>query len=269
MSSKDFNKKEISDDTFLEFTEKIIQEKTKGNEKYKNLQLSEAERHYKNAIESSEEFFKKISEKEKELLEKGNPFYEKFSKELKNSYSNLAAVYLRQGKNKDLIEIDKFILTELDQNFDKSFARIILAYHRLDDNENAINYYLLMKNKFNRETMAKYEEQLKPIDTLAKRKIERMKKMHKKEDTWNISATNTGLLGSWRNKIIYSLLITLIFFIYFIYSNGGLTKDTDINPSNKTNNNKNFDEVNLDNIKDEDLALNLTPEAEEENENKP
>jgi hypothetical protein len=271
-----------NDDKFLQLTEKILQEKTMGNEKFKNQQNSEAESYYKNAIESSEDFFKNIPKTEKENL-KENSFYQKFLNELKNSYSNLAAVYLRMGKNKEIIEVDKFILSEIDSNFDKSYARMITAYQKLDEKDNAIDLYILMLKRFNKETMQKYEEQLKDIEIASKKKLEHYKQMYEKskKQNSNSGSDGTSFFTSWKFKVLQAVIIGLIYFVYFFYFKGGLNNNNNnnsvnVNITNNTNNlsdklnkensksNSNLDlDLDLDNLKEEDLALNAMPEKNE------
>jgi hypothetical protein len=260
-----------NDDKFLELTEKILLEKNKGNEKFKNQQNSEAESYYKNAIESAEDFFKNIPKSEKENL-KENSFYQKFLNELKNSYSNLAAVYLRMEKYNEILEVDKFILSEIDHNFDKSYARMISAYHKLDQKDNAIDLYILMLKRFNKETMQKYEEQLKEVEMASKKKLEHYKHMYEKSKNQNSSGTS--FFTSWKFKVLQAVIIGVIYVVYFFYFKGGLNSNNNsVNVNNKTgdfssdklnivpgNQNELNLNLDLDNIKEEDLSLKATPE---------
>lgn len=257
----------LSEENFQELTQKILHQKSLGNEKYKNQENSMAEDYYKNAISEGENFFKSIPNDQRKNLGENNTYYKKFLNELKNSYSNLAAVYLRLGKNENIIELDNFILNEIDPFFDKSFARIITAYEKMDQMDNAENYFLMMQKRFNRDTMKKYDEQLKNVEISSRKKLENLRRNYEKN-----KPGNTSFFESWKFKVIQSLIMGLIYFGYIYYYRGSSAsnKTNDLEGVNSIkNSSKNFDvniennNVNLENLKDEDLKLELTPEKNE------
>jgi len=258
---------EISEEQFLDVTEKIYKEKAKGNEFFRNSEFDSAIEHYKIAIDLGDTFYKSISEETKKNL-KENSYFDKFKSEFKNSYSNLAAVYLKQNKHKEIIEIDKYIITNIDEFFDKSYARIILSFYRLNDHDNAINFYMSMLKKFNRETLIKYDEQLKPVEEKSKELIEKMRKEHHQK---NHSAT--GKPG-YLTKIIFFAVVLVIYLFARGYFKGLFGGSPDLTQSNKADlktdipNLKSEDEVSvdLDNIKDEDLEIDTAEESYEKEE---
>lgn len=253
---------EFTDDQFLDFTERVYKEKTRGNEYFKKGENNSAIEYYQNAIEIGENFFKTIPDETKKNL-KENSYFEKFKAEFKNSYSNLAAVYLRQNKHKEIIEIDKFILANLDEFFDKSYARLITSYWNLNDTDNATNFYMNMLRKFNRETIQKYDEQLKPVAEKSKEIIEKMRQEYNQKN----AQTNNSKQG-----IIIKIVVFALVLIFYMFGKGYLkslfggspdiaSKHNITESINQNTEKINFkraesdESVDLDNIKEEDLKI--------------
>lgn len=263
---------EYSEEKITELTNAVLDDKAKGNESFKAGDNERAIEYYNKAIETGERFFKNIPEEEKIKLEE-NIFFGKFKSELKNSYSNLASVYLRQNKYNEIVEIDKHIIEKLDSNFDKSYARIIMAYENLKDSDNAINYYVTMYKKFNKETIKKYEEQLRPVQEKSKDILDKMKAKYK---TPQAPAT-----GGWKSYLPRFFMLSIILIIY-TFGKGYLKnlfggKDTDISkssihpndistPDPAYQNKKTDDSINLDQINDEDLNINEDSAADTDSE---
>lgn len=255
---------EYSDDQFLDYTERIYKEKSKGNEYFKKGENDKAVEHYQNAIEIGDKLFKSISDDAKKTL-KENSFFEKFKAELKNSYSNLAAVYLRLNKHKEIIEIDKFLIANLDEFFDKSYARLIMSYWALSDTDNATNFYMMMLRKFNRETIQKYDEQLKPVEEKSKEVIEKMRQEYSQRNK-----ANPGRQGLYIKIIFFAVVLC-----FYLFGKGYLKSffggSPDIASKHNITQNSNGDiplirsdteeTVDLENLKDEDLAVDSTQEA--------
>lgn len=204
---------EFSDDQFLYLTEGMFKEKSKGNEHFKKGQLEEASICFKNAIETGEEYLKKLTTEQKIGLVQ-NSYYEKFISDLKFCYSNLAAVYLKQKKNKEVIEIDKYIISNFDRFFEKSYARLITVYEKLEDTTNAEKYYKLMMSLFSKEIVDTYKNQFK-VSTKRKDYIlsNNNERIHQEENTF---IDNNG-----RNRIKITIfakiiLVTLVFILSYI-----------------------------------------------------
>ena len=260
---------EFTDDKFIELAEKIYGEKVKGNENFKKNDNDLAKDNYKNGIDIGDAFFKTIPDSEKENL-KENEYYLKFKSELRNCYSNLAAVYLKMNNFKEIIELDKNIIYNLDNRFDKSYVRIILSYWSLNDVENSTNFYMMFIKKFSRETVQKYDEQLKPVEEKSKELLEEMKKKYQ---------TQTPKQGGYKQyltKIIFFVVILLAYTFGkgYLKSFWGGSKDlaNDNLNMNKTENPytklESSDSINLDNLKEEDLLIDNDeniPESNSEN----
>jgi len=250
---------EYTEEKFLDFTERIYKEKTLGNEFFKKGENGSAIEHYQNAIEIGDKLFKTIPDDEKKIL-KENLYFEKFKVELKNSYSNLSAVYLRQNKHKEIIEIDKFVISNLDEFFDKSYARLIIAYWTLEDSDNATNFYMMMLKKFNRETIQKYDEQLKPVAEKSKEIIEKMRQEYNQKQQ-----PNNGKKGLWTKVIFFAVVLVLYMFgkgylkSFFGGSPDIASKHNITQELNKENLNfkrtETDESIDLDSFIDEDLAI--------------
>ena len=259
---------EFNDEQFLEYTERIYKEKTKGNEYFKKGENEGAVEQYQSAIEIGDKLFKAISTEEKKSL-KENSYFEKFISELKNAYSNLAAVYLRQNKHKEIIDIDKFIIANLDEFFDKSYARLILSYWNLSETDNATNFYMIMLKKFDFETIKKYEEQLKPVAEKSKEIIENMRREYNHKNQANSGAKQ----GMWM-KIAF-FVVVIVFYIFGrgplkglfggspdIASKHNITAEglnADIPTLRMTDSDESINN-DLEGLKDEDLAID-TPQG--------
>ncbi len=257
-----------TNDEILSYCEKIYSEKVKGNEFFRKAENEDAISHYKAAIDIGESYFSHIPEETKKTL-KDNAFYDKFISELKNSYSNLAAVYLRQNKLEEIIKTDKYIISNLDGFFDKSYARIIMTYWNLKDTDNATNYYMMMLKKFNRETIKKYEEQLKPVEEKSKELLEKMRK--------DFTAKNkpSGLISS--PFAYYKIIGFFVIMIGYLISRGffknlfGGNRDNDVvNKSSLTpdldsniplKRSDTIESIDMENIKDEDLAIDTAEDT--------
>lgn len=147
---------EFSDEKFLNITESMFKEKSKGNDHFKVGQYDLATECYRNAIDLAKDFMKNLNLSEDQINSLDNNTYiQKFFSDLKFCYSNLAAVCIKQDRNQECIEIDKHILENLDPKFEKSLVRLIIVYKKLNDAENANKYYKLITDSFPEETIEK------------------------------------------------------------------------------------------------------------------
>ena len=202
---------EFSDDQFLDLTERMFKEKSKGNEHFKNGEYEASGECYKNATETGEEFLKKLTYEQKNGLIH-NSYYEKFISDLKFCYSNLATVFLKQNKNQEIIEIDKHIINNLDPYFDKSYARVIIIFEKLNDTENAEKFYKIMTNLFSKAIIDKYKEQFK-VGKDRKNGLSSINIKANEEAPQNINNNQNNKV---KNTVIAKIILfSLVFALYF------------------------------------------------------
>ena len=128
----------------------ILQLKNDANNLTKEKKWNEAENAYKNIISKIDEIpNEKIND---EILN-----------QKKLIMSNLSMVLVKQKKIKESKKIDIKIITKLDKNFSKSYARLVLNY--LDENNFscARYHYNLMKTNCKND-MNKFPELIEKMD---------------------------------------------------------------------------------------------------------
>ena len=112
----------------------ILELKNSANNLTKERKWNEAENSYKEIID-------KINELEKDKLTPEILNQKKFI------LSNLSMVLVKQNKIKESKKKDIEIITKLDKNFSKSYARLVLNYLKEDNFACArYHYYIMKKN---------------------------------------------------------------------------------------------------------------------------
>ena len=130
---------------------KILELKNQANNLTKEKKWNEAEISYKNIISKIEEIpNEKITD---EILN-----------QKKLILSNLSLVLVKQNKIKESKKIDVKIITKLDKNFSKSYARLILNYLEENNFACARYHYNLMNDNCSKEDINKFPEVIKRID---------------------------------------------------------------------------------------------------------
>ena len=137
---------EYTDQKFIKLAEKMNSEKTKGSENFMKNDYESAIINYKNGIDIGYKFFENLKVN---LIE--NEYYQQLKTELKFCFSNLASVYLKMNKHKEIIYLDKIIIRVIDNKFDKSYARLIMSYWSLSDIGNATKLYYEFLQTFTNE----------------------------------------------------------------------------------------------------------------------
>ena len=87
---------------------------------------------------------------------------------------------LKQKKYFSSIEIDKYIIENVDNKFDKSYARLISNYLSLDNISDAKYYSEQMKNLFNKEILDKYNDIFNRLKQKEEEKNSFLKTFYKK-----------------------------------------------------------------------------------------
>ena len=85
--------------------------------------------------------------------------------------SNLSLAYTKKGFDKEAIELDKQIIS-MDRNFDKSYARLITRYIKLNNIHQAQIYADQLRTLFKPDTVLKYKDILSSFDELLKKSEE-------------------------------------------------------------------------------------------------
>jgi hypothetical protein len=129
---------------------KILELKNQANNLTKEKKWNEAEISYKNIIKNIDEIpNEKITD---EILN-----------QKKFILSNLSLVLVKQNKIKESKKIDVKIITKLDKNFSKSYARLVLNYLEENNFSCARYHYNLMKTNCKNDTN-KFPELIEKMD---------------------------------------------------------------------------------------------------------
>ena len=159
----------------------ILELKKQGNENIKTNNPLKAIEFYDKAISKINEFLSKDeNENDEENEINTEDLKSKINLQYKLILSNKSQSLFKLNKINESIEIDKFIIENLDNKFDKSYARLINNYIILDQIEIALKYKEQLKNLFNQEVILKYNDILENLDKKEKEKNENMMKFMKK-----------------------------------------------------------------------------------------
>jgi hypothetical protein len=155
----------------INILDEILSLKEQGNLKIKE-NIDEAIKKYDEAIKiiyDYEDSEKKDSNILKQVI------YQK-----KLILSNKSQMLLKQKKYVPSIEIDKYIIENVDNKFDKSYARLISNYLSLDNISDAKYYSEQMKNLFNKEILDKYNDIFNRLKQKEEEKNSFLKTFYKK-----------------------------------------------------------------------------------------
>ncbi len=155
----------------INILDEILSLKEQGNLKIKE-NIDEAIKKYDEAIKiiyDYEDSEKKDSNILKQVI------YQK-----KLILSNKSQMLLKQKKYFSSIEIDKYIIENVDNKFDKSYARLISNYLSLDNISDAKYYSEQMKNLFNKEILDKYNDIFNRLKQKEEEKNSFLKTFYKK-----------------------------------------------------------------------------------------
>ena len=155
----------------INILDEILSLKEQGNLKIKE-NIDEAIKKYDEAIKIIYDY--EDSEK-KDLNILKQVIYQK-----KLILSNKSQMLLKQKKYFSSIEIDKYIIENVDNKFDKSYARLISNYLSLDDLSDAKYYAEQMKNLFNKEITDKYSDIINRLNEKEEQKNLFLKNFYKK-----------------------------------------------------------------------------------------
>ena len=138
---------------------------------------------------------------------------------------------LKQQKYVPSIEIDKYIIENVDNKFDKSYARLISNYLSIDDLSDAKYYADQMKNLFNKEITDKYSDIINRLNEKEEQKnifLKNFYKKSKKKENKIIQNYKENLVNETmkkkRNNFWSMMFHTTMFFgsgiaLYFLYKN--------------------------------------------------
>ena len=145
----------MNDNNYEEELTYIIYQKKKANSLI-NTNLSESLSVYNEL----KELIEKLKENSKD--EQSSNLQEIF-----NQYililSNIAMVYHRRREYNSAVKYDRKVIA-LDKLFDKSYARLIDSYMKMDNFNLARYFYSLMKSTFSEQTLKRYEDIITNIE---------------------------------------------------------------------------------------------------------
>lgn len=169
------NLKEEKSRIFSEALIKAQNIKKDGNKYFTENNYALAEHHYKLGIDFTEEF---VSEN---IIHKkyNSEIFDKILVERIFLYSNLSNCHMKSSNYKDSLETDIYIVSQLDRMWDKSYNRIIQCALRLDNIMMAKFYADTFRSMFNQETLSKYNDTFKQLETRQKEEEEKMFKAQK------------------------------------------------------------------------------------------
>lgn len=149
---------------FQEDLKYIVETKEKIN-KIINVRQDEAIEKYKKLSAEIDEIFRKV--KDQRMFE-NDPYLKEILEQKKLVMSNLSLAHTKKGDYKDAIDLDLYIIY-LDPKFDKSYARLVNNYVRMDNLNQAQVYAGKLRSLFKSETIAKYENILSNFDDAYKK----------------------------------------------------------------------------------------------------
>ena len=161
----------IKENNKINILDEILSLKEQGNAKIKE-DIDEAIKIYDKAI--------KIIYDYEDNPNKDTNILKQVVNQKKLILSNKSQMLLKQKKYFPSIEIDKYIIENVDNKFDKSYARLISNYLSIDDLSDAIYYADQMKNLFNKEIMDKYSDIINRLNEKEEQKNLFLKNFYKK-----------------------------------------------------------------------------------------
>ena len=161
----------IKENNKINILDEILSLKEQGNAKIKE-DIDEAIKIYDKAI--------KIIYDYEDNPNKDTNILKQVVNQKKLILSNKSQMLLKQKKYVPSIEIDKYIIENVDNKFDKSYARLISNYLSIDDLSDAKYYADQMKNLFNKEIMDKYSDIINRLNEKEEQKNLFLKNFYKK-----------------------------------------------------------------------------------------
>lgn len=135
----------------------ILKGKEGANKKI-DTNPTEAKLEYKNLLRIISKIEREISEANR------NKTIEEILHQKKLIYSNLSMANVKLHLFKESAECDKKIIEEMDEKFDKSYARLINSYIEMDNLNLAERYASMLKTNFKPETVKRYDNILKRLE---------------------------------------------------------------------------------------------------------
>ena len=146
---------------FTELIKEINDMKKSGNEKFKDKQIEEASKIYKEAYEKLEKELPKI-DKERDYNPQSSDLFTLFIQ----LSQNLSLCYFKTEKYDDSINLDQKIIAR-DKNYDKAYFRLFKSYLKQGKKAQAV-YFGNFLLGFDEETKKKYEEIIPEIEQTKK-----------------------------------------------------------------------------------------------------
>ena len=146
---------------FTELIKEINDMKKSGNEKFKDKQIEEASKIYKEAYEKLEKELPKI-DKERDYNPQSSDLFTLFIQ----LSQNLSLCYFKTEKYDESINLDQKIIAR-DKNYDKAYFRLFKSYLKQGKKAQAV-YFGNFLLGFDEETKKKYEEIIPEIEQTKK-----------------------------------------------------------------------------------------------------
>ena len=146
---------------FTELIKEINDMKKSGNEKFKDKQIEEASKIYKEAYEKLEKELPKI-DKERDYNPQSSDLFTLFIQ----LSQNLSLCYFKTEKYDESINLDQKIIAR-DKNYDKAYFRLFKSYLKQGKKAQAV-YFGNFLLGFDEETKKKYEEVIPEIEQTKK-----------------------------------------------------------------------------------------------------
>ena len=178
--------------------------KKEGNDLFKENDLDNAIKKYKEGYKEADKIMEQFS-KERDY----NPGVLELEKLKKQILQNLALSYSKIGEHKRVIEIDTKIIS-IDDNFDKSYARLFMSHRALGNKPQAIYFGRILKKKFKDETLEKFKDILPEIDNEIleyEKEINEYKAQQRKENLKSIAKYAIPLVVLVTSGLIYFYFI--------------------------------------------------------------
>lgn len=126
--------------------------KQDGNKYFKTNDNQNSEKYYREGVDLVESFIQNYKG------DTQNPDFDSLLKERVFLYSNLANTLQRMENYMEIFNIDMYIITQLDPNWDKSYNRIINTCIKKQDIGVAEKYAALFRARFSKDTLSKYTQ---------------------------------------------------------------------------------------------------------------
>lgn len=208
---------------------KAAELKQEGNKFFKTKDYKAAETYYKEGLDVAEGYINTYK------YDKNHELFKRLLEDRVALYSNLSNLYLKQENFTEVFNIDMYIITQLDPNWDKAYNRIILATLNKGDIDIANNYANLFKSRFSADTLDKFKSTFDSLEEAnIKRDAEIKKNMNNttnkdttsyaKSDNMseNISETKSKGRGPLKAKKRSSFSLTVRYFLGGFLFLGGL-----------------------------------------------